>query len=77
MVSPRIGSHTESGELGDDIDIGPSLYQSEDQLVVALDFGTTFSGIAYAFANEREPEVISIMDWPGNALRGSGKHETD
>lgn len=40
-------------------------YQSEDQLVVALDFGTTFSGIAYAFANGNKPDVISIMDWPG------------
>jgi hypothetical protein len=40
-------------------------YQSENQLVVALDFGTTFSGIAYAFANGHKPDVISIMDWPG------------
>ncbi|TVY34329.1 Heat shock 70 kDa protein 12B [Lachnellula subtilissima] len=40
-------------------------YESEDQLIVALDFGTTFSGIAYAFANGDKPEVVSIMDWPG------------
>ncbi|KAF4627027.1 hypothetical protein G7Y89_g11126 [Cudoniella acicularis] len=40
-------------------------YESEDQLVVALDFGTTFSGITYAFKNDEKPEVISIMDWLG------------
>lgn len=39
--------------------------KNEDQLVDALDFGTTYSGIAYAFANDRKPEVVSIMDWPG------------
>jgi hypothetical protein len=42
-----------------------SSYQSEDQLIVALDFGTTFSGIAYALTNGNKPEVVSIMDWPG------------
>ena len=52
---------TPDSQLGD----GPSVYESDDQLVVALDFGTTFSGIAYAFANERKPEIVSIMDWPG------------
>ncbi|KAF4626672.1 hypothetical protein G7Y89_g11485 [Cudoniella acicularis] len=43
----------------------PTAFQSEDQLVIALDFGTTFSGVAYAFANGPKPDVISIMDWPG------------
>jgi hypothetical protein len=45
--------------------MNPMFFHSEDQLVVALDFGTTFSGIAYGFANDQNPEVISIMDWPG------------
>ncbi|KAG4434043.1 hypothetical protein IFR05_010465 [Cadophora sp. M221] len=40
-------------------------YDSKDKLVVALDFGTTYSGIAYAFANVPKPDVVSIMDWPG------------
>jgi hypothetical protein len=48
-----------------DIDVDANVYLSDDQLVVALDFGTTFSGIAYAFANEEKPDVVSIMDWPG------------
>jgi len=56
----------EPTELSDGLNID----QSEDQLVVALDFGTTFSGIAYAFANDLKPEIISIVDWPGEFCRG-------
>jgi hypothetical protein len=38
----------------------------EDQLIIGLDFGTTYSGIAYCFYNPNEkPEVVSITDWPG------------
>jgi hypothetical protein len=37
-----------------------------DQIVIALDFGTTFSGIAYAFNNPgKEAQVVPILDWPG------------
>lgn len=46
-------------------DTEQSAFESDDQLVVALDFGTTFSGIAYAFKNNQKPDVVSIMDWPG------------
>ncbi|EMR81826.1 putative hsp70 protein [Botrytis cinerea BcDW1] len=40
-------------------------YQSDDQIVIALDFGTTFSGIAYAYAIKDKPEIVTILDWPG------------
>jgi hypothetical protein len=41
-------------------------FESDDRLVIALDFGTTFSGVAYAFAHPgKKPELTSIMDWPG------------
>lgn len=36
---------------------------SDDQLVIALDFGTTYSGMAFAFAGK--PEVYAITGWPG------------
>ncbi|KAI1750185.1 actin-like ATPase domain-containing protein [Xylaria castorea] len=40
--------------------------EAEDRVVIALDFGTTFSGIAYAFSNPgKKTEVVSIVDWPG------------
>ncbi|KAM3079042.1 hypothetical protein ACMFMF_003971 [Clarireedia jacksonii] len=45
------------------------VHQSDDQLVIALDFGTTFSGIAYAFAKGGKPDLVSVMDWPGLALK--------
>ncbi|KAH0562067.1 hypothetical protein GP486_003228 [Trichoglossum hirsutum] len=35
-----------------------------DRLIIALDFGTTFSGIAYAFSTDPE-RVYSITAWPG------------
>jgi hypothetical protein len=44
-----------------------NLAESEDQLVIALDFGTTFSGIAYAFTNAEKPDLVSITDWPGKS----------
>ena len=39
------------------------VHSAEDQLIIGLDFGTTFSGIAYAFPNSKD--LISILDWPG------------
>ncbi|KAH6842399.1 hypothetical protein B0I37DRAFT_399101 [Chaetomium sp. MPI-CAGE-AT-0009] len=43
----------------------PTAYESDEKLIIALDFGTTFSGIAYCFANQRDPKVAAILDWPG------------
>ncbi|KEZ46799.1 hypothetical protein SAPIO_CDS0097 [Scedosporium apiospermum] len=39
-----------------------------DKLVIGLDFGTTFSGIAYAFSNDPE-KIYSITNWPGGEDR--------
>ncbi|KAI5460779.1 hypothetical protein BGZ63DRAFT_414898 [Mariannaea sp. PMI_226] len=41
------------------------LSDEEDKLIIALDFGTTYSGIAYCFTNQRDPTPISIQNWPG------------
>ncbi|KAH6633887.1 putative hsp70 protein [Chaetomium sp. MPI-SDFR-AT-0129] len=43
----------------------PTAYESDEKLIIALDFGTTFSGIAYCFANQRDTKVVAILDWPG------------
>lgn len=43
----------------------PTAYESDEKLIIALDFGTTFSGIAYCFANQRDTKVAAILDWPG------------
>ncbi|KAI1084122.1 actin-like ATPase domain-containing protein [Whalleya microplaca] len=53
-------------KLSEAMDIGPTSYESEDRVIIALDFGTTFSGVAYAFCNPgKKAEVIPILDWPG------------
>ncbi|KAK4183350.1 hypothetical protein QBC35DRAFT_467376 [Podospora australis] len=43
----------------------PATFESDEKLIIALDFGTTFSGIAYCFANQRDTKVAAIVDWPG------------
>ncbi|KAF4442543.1 hypothetical protein F53441_11704 [Fusarium austroafricanum] len=44
----------------------PMVLEAEDRVVISLDFGTTFSGIAYAFCNPgKKPEITTIVDWPG------------
>ncbi|KAL1953029.1 hypothetical protein VTO42DRAFT_3757 [Malbranchea cinnamomea] len=35
------------------------------QLIVGIDFGTTFSGVAYAFATNNEAKEDIITEWPG------------
>jgi molecular chaperone DnaK (HSP70) len=39
--------------------------ESDEKLVIALDFGTTFSGIAFCFPNQRDAKAVAIVDWPG------------
>lgn len=70
---------------------GLKILESEDQLIIGLDFGTTFryvlivstqgfllkdgSGIAYAFTNSNKPELGTILDWPGEWLSISPNRE--
>ncbi|KAK4446880.1 actin-like ATPase domain-containing protein [Podospora aff. communis PSN243] len=37
----------------------------EQKLVIALDFGTTFSGVAFCFLGQRDTKVSAVMSWPG------------
>lgn len=49
---------------------------SDDQLIIALDFGTTFSGIAYCFSGQGKLEAESIRDYPGHQGRNDPKTPT-
>ncbi|KAG6116280.1 hypothetical protein E4U14_000333 [Claviceps sp. LM454 group G7] len=40
--------------------------EREEKVIIALDFGTTYSGVAYCFANQTNAKPIAIMKWPGN-----------
>ncbi|KAJ3498448.1 hypothetical protein NLG97_g1113 [Lecanicillium saksenae] len=42
---------------------------SSGRLVVAIDFGTTYSGMAYCFPDQRDPKPEAILQWPGSNLR--------
>lgn len=39
--------------------------RSKAQLIVGIDFGTTFSGVAYAFATNNEAREDIMTEWPG------------
>ncbi|KAG6035334.1 hypothetical protein E4U19_004811 [Claviceps sp. Clav32 group G5] len=40
--------------------------ERKEKLIIALDFGTTYSGVAYCFANQIDAKPVAIMNWPGN-----------
>ncbi|EFY98456.2 Hsp70 family protein [Metarhizium robertsii ARSEF 23] len=44
----------------------PTMSESDEKLVIALDFGTTYSGVAFCFANQDNTKPAAIMDWPGD-----------
>lgn len=46
---------------------GPKVAKlADDRIVIAVDFGTTFSGVAYAFnVPGKTPDIVSVLEWPG------------
>ena len=42
-----------------------NIADDENKLVIGLDFGTTYSGVAYIFTGTEKPEPIAITEWPG------------
>ena len=55
--------------------LGPfphSVESLDEELIIALDFGTTFSGVAYAFSNSSKSDVFSVLDWPGEYQSDKG-----
>jgi molecular chaperone DnaK (HSP70) len=55
---------------------GLDVAEDDDKLVIALDFGTTFSGIAYSFTGSAQPDPKSINEWPGTEGRTVPKTPT-
>lgn len=44
----------------------PIAHLADDRLTVSLDFGTTFSGVAYVYnIPDKKPDVVAILEWPG------------
>lgn len=46
-------------------------YVSEDQILFGIDFGTTFSRIAFACLSNEDPKVLVVNCWPGKASKYS------
>ncbi|KAI5302178.1 hypothetical protein KEM56_000946, partial [Ascosphaera pollenicola] len=64
-------THRPSMALGIPPHMGPPRNEAElpgkprTQLVVGIDFGTTFSGVAFAFVNDHKVDDHLIEEWPG------------
>ena len=52
---------------------GLSILESENKLVIGVDFGTTYSGVAYLFTGVEKPEPLVITEWPG--AKGADKQK--
>ncbi|MCJ1249104.1 hypothetical protein MMC30_006327 [Trapelia coarctata] len=50
--------------------------RSKAQLIVGIDFGTTFSGVAFAFATNTEAKEDIITEWPGAGTQSKQKIPT-
>ncbi|KAG6172017.1 hypothetical protein E4U11_006690 [Claviceps purpurea] len=42
--------------------------ERDEKLIIALDFGTTYSGVAYCFANQTNAVPKAVLDWPDQGL---------
>lgn len=58
VLAPHYGHPTGAAEVE-----GSS--RDRPQLIVGIDFGTTFSGVAFAFATKNEAREDIITEWPG------------
>ncbi|KAK4936969.1 hypothetical protein LTR10_022279 [Elasticomyces elasticus] len=56
--------YTPDSVVDDFFDLNIGGEPTADRLIIALDFGTTYSGIAYAFSTDPE-KVFTVDSWPG------------
>ncbi|PNP76464.1 hypothetical protein FNYG_10202 [Fusarium nygamai] len=48
------------------VGLGAAGPDNQDRVIIALDFGTTYSGVAYCFCNtSSKPDVWPVVDWLG------------
>ena len=48
--------------------------EDSDVLIMAIDFGTTYSGVAYCFTKHRDPKPLEITVWPGTLTSVARTH---
>ncbi|MCJ1481216.1 hypothetical protein MMC06_001372, partial [Schaereria dolodes] len=67
--APSLGHHRSTVEM-------EGTGRSKAQLIVGIDFGTTFSGVAFAFATNTEAKEDIITEWPGAGTQSKQKIPT-
>lgn len=40
-------------------------HSDSSRLIIGIDFGTTYSGVAYYFTGMRDQKVYAVSNWPG------------
>ncbi|PGH14906.1 hypothetical protein AJ79_02769 [Helicocarpus griseus UAMH5409] len=70
-VVKRTGIKREAVEYDDDDDDDSPSKKSKNnsqspRLIIGIDFGTTFSGVATVYSEESPEDIYVITDWPGN-----------
>jgi molecular chaperone DnaK (HSP70) len=48
-----------------------NMVEDDNNLIIGLDFGTTYSGVAYLFTGTEKPEATVVTEWPG--AKGANK----
>ena len=51
--------------LGETVNDTPIAFESEQKVIIALDFSTTYSGVAYCFPGQVDPRVEIVTSWRG------------
>ncbi|KAK5128921.1 hypothetical protein LTR85_000254 [Meristemomyces frigidus] len=73
--APQVGSHPAYQQQRAMAEVEGS-QRSKAQLIVGIDFGTTFSGVAFAFATNTEAKEDIIVEWPGAGTQTKQKIPT-
>lgn len=61
-LPPALGQQTQYRNPAVEVE---AANRNKAQLIVGIDFGTTFSGVAFAFATNNEAREDIITEWPG------------
>ncbi|KAK4948348.1 hypothetical protein LTR10_012882 [Elasticomyces elasticus] len=71
--APQVGGHPAYQQRVAEVE---GSQRSKAQLIVGIDFGTTFSGVAFAFATNTEAKEDIIVEWPGAGTQTKQKIPT-
>lgn len=70
LVAELEGSHLETlaepaKELVAELEGSLPVEEPKKRLIIGIDFGTTYSGVAYCFPDKRTSKPRTVVNWPG------------